>query len=739
MKKILTTLFVLILLSVSFMQQPAKGDSLSTVNTYKNHVIPDFHPDPTIYRVGIDEGRKNISLDGTWDIAESLSPDKLPYNFVRKIPVPGLVDMASPMFDSTGVKSSKRNYYWYGRFFTINDPTPSVVLLKINKAIYGTAVYINGKEVGSNFFCFTPTLLNIRDYLKPPGEQNELVIRVGAYYDNVPDSIPVGIDIQKIKYIPGIYDNVGIILSNYPFIENVQIAPDINKKLIRVQAEINSDKDIGQFTMDYFVTEYKSGKEVISGKTNASIISSKSKNIINFTIPIKSCHLWNPEDPFLYSLNLSTGKDSKTTRFGMRSFKFDKDNNHAILNGKPYSMLGTNICFFRFLEDSSRGDLPWNEKWVRKLFQVFKGMNCNSLRFNTGFPPEKWYQIADETGFLIMDEYPIWGMLGDAPKANVLVDEYTRWMRERWNHPCVVIWDAQNETVTKETGKAIQAVRYLDLSNRPWDNGWAAPQSDDDCIEEHPYLFGDVKPSEEGYLKDLFGVARKPDNGPDHYSPSPNGPYKNACVIDEYDWLWLNRDGSPTTASDSVYASERVYRALFGSTLTTEERRIIHAENMAIVTEYWRCHRSSAALMYFCGLSYSRPNSPAGYTSDDFIDVKNLELEPYFERYMKREFEAICIMIDKWDKKYQAGEELKVPVYVINDLQNVWIGTLTLTLQNEQGNITVLKKEISIPSFGRTIVNFKLNMPFLKGSYSLIAETLFKNEVIKSSRKFLID
>ena len=65
-------------------------------------------------------------------------------------------------------------------------------------------------------------------------------------------------------------------------------------------------------------------------------------------------------------------------------------------------------------------------------------------------------------------------------------------MRERWNHPCVVIWDAQNESSTDETGKATHAVRRLDLSRRPWENGWSGPQSTADCVEAHPYLFSRV-------------------------------------------------------------------------------------------------------------------------------------------------------------------------------------------------------------------------------------------------------
>ncbi len=37
---------------------------------------------------------------------------------------------------------------------------------------------------------------------------------------------------------------------------------------------------------------------------------------------------------------------------------------------------------------------------------------------------------------------------------------------------CVVVWDAKNESRGEETGAPIRAVRGLDLSNRPWDNGW---------------------------------------------------------------------------------------------------------------------------------------------------------------------------------------------------------------------------------------------------------------------------
>ena len=92
------------------------------------------------------------------------------------------------------------------------------------------------------------------------------------------------------------------------------------------------------------------------------------------------------------------------------------------------------------------------------------------LRYCIGFPPEFWYDIADEEGLLIQDEFPIWTTTKRPEKleAAKIIPEYHAWMRERWNHPSVVIWDAQNESATGETGLALQAVRYLDYSNRPW-------------------------------------------------------------------------------------------------------------------------------------------------------------------------------------------------------------------------------------------------------------------------------
>jgi hypothetical protein len=315
-------------------------------------------------------------------------------------------------------------------------------------------------------------------------------------------------------------------------------------------------------------------------------------------------------------------------------------------------------------------------------------------------------------------------------------------MRERWNHPCVVIWDAQNENTTDQTGIAIRQVRGLDLSGRPWDNGFAPPQSEEDPIESHPYLFirycglweGYDRDStyEGGYMKDMFDTIRLPDNDPNERSPLETGRYENPVIINEYAWLWINRNGSPTTLTDGVY------RGLWGGDLTIDERRHIYAEHLGIMTEYWRCHRSSAALMHFCGLGYSRPDPPRGQTSDNFIDMENLVYDPVFYKLVKPKFARLCIMIDKWEKEYAAGSSLQLPVYVINDLAVDWTGPLSLRVEQAGQTMVRKNKEIIVGSFGRNIEDFDLTMPEKAGNYQLVSELVHQKDTIRSIRKFRI-
>ncbi|MBN1421666.1 MAG: discoidin domain-containing protein [Planctomycetes bacterium] len=671
--------------------------------------------------------RRVLSLDGVWEIAEG-SLDRVPARFERTAPVPGLADMASPPFEEVGVKSARRDAFWYRRTFKIDGPVPSVALLKIHKARYGTRVHVNGSLAGDNAPCFTPGVFDVRSHLRGGGATNELVVRVGAFRDALPSSIPGGWDFEKVKYIPGIFDAVELILSGTPHIGSVQVAPDVPGRAARIRAVVrNAGPEADGIRVAFRVREAASGKTVGEGRSEALRLGAGGEAAVDVRIPIDGCRLWSPEDPFLYALEVETGGDRYETRFGMRSFAFDRARGRAILNGKTRFLRGTNVCVYRFFEDPARGDRPWREEWVRRLHRAFRSMHWDSIRYCIGFPPEVWYRVADEEGFLIQDEFPLWG-LAEGPEpvtAKELAREYAAWMEERANHPCVVIWDAQNETRTDETGKAIGMVRGLDLSGRPWDNGWAPPQTPDDVYESHPYLFINAA----FRLSDLAGVSGVPRGNP---IANPGNP----IVINEYGWLWLNRDGTPTTLS------KKVYENILGPDATVDALRETYARYLAALTEFWRGHRACAGVLHFCGLGYSRAG---GQTSDHFIDIERLTFEPYFARYVRDAFAPVGLMIDEWAEELPAGAKRTIPVVVINDLPEdrevtvgIWLGQDGHALHRDEARWPISPNQtVSVPAFGDVRLTFWAEIPSRAGRYRLVAD-LARSDAppVRSIREF---
>ena len=683
--------------------------------------------------------RKEISLNGIWKIAKTDSITQIPSSYISEAAVPGLVDMASPLVDNqdTAYNSS---VYWYKRTFATNETDPEIVQLKINKAKYHTRVFLNGKQVGENVYSFTPSLFDVKSFLKPAGEENELVIAVGCK-NNLPDTVTHGGDFEKTKYIPGIYDDVKLTLTGYPFIQNVQVVPDVKNSTLRVVTELLPGNNT-DLSGDYSVCEVASGKVIAKGSFSGEKNGGKAIQVIDFTIDMNNCQLWTPENPFLYDLKLSTSGDNTKTRFGMRTFETSKDSGVFLLNGKPYYLRGTNVCIFRFFEDPDRKGLPWDGKWITKLHDRFKEMHWNSIRYCIGFPPERWYEIADSVGFLIQDEYPIWtGGKGGFEKllkgitSEQLAVEYRHWMRERWNHPCVVVWDAQNESVNDTTAKAIQMVRELDLSNRQWDNGWAAPANDQDVLEAHPYLFSRYMkqlPKAEGYLKELLASPLVPGNDPNERTPLPEGKrYDNqAIILNEYGWIWLNRNGTTTTLTDKVYEN------VFPEADMPEKRLEVYAKNLGILTEFWRAHRKAAAVMHFCGLGYSRPEHPRGQTSDNFTDINNLTYEPHFFQYVKPAFSPVGLMLEFWEESVQQGQKLVVPVHLINDTYDNVEDSVKLNLYMD--NVLALTQSVSykLGSLGKEISQIPVIIPDKKGICRMEAEISHKGELIKSLREF---
>jgi hypothetical protein len=700
--------------------------------------------------------RTTVSLNGTWDVEDSVAADQVPSTYHHTAPVPGLTHSATPAFadvdqyqtkqllsnlvrqgrysqadydklgDARGISHQQRNYFWYRKTFTAPAPA-AVALLKVNKAQFGTVVYLNGTRIGEHDPCFTAAYFDLTNTIHW-NASNELVIRIGAHPGVLPANVSQGTDFEKNRWTPGIYDDVALMAMNNPVISNVQVAPQLAASSALIQTVLRNYSDHAVTTkLAQQIVEWKSrGTASRTIDTDVEVPANGIRTVTQM-VPLPRAHLWTPEDPFLYEAETTTAGDNTTTRFGMREFRFDTATQRAYLNGRPYFLRGSNITLHRFFEDPDIGTLPWNEPWLHRLLvEIPKQMHWNAFRFCIGPVPDRWLEIADENGLLIENEYMVWtghpswaGGFHANYDTQEMIGEYTEWMRDNWNHPSVAIWDATNESWLPEfTTTIIPAVRGLDLSNRPWENSYNAPAGPDDPVEDHQYLFygtamNDPQPGRREFqMTDLESMIGPGPSG----STSKTG---HALILNEYGWLWLNRDGSPTLLT------QKLYPRLLGRSNTTENRFALQAYLLGGETEFWRAYRRYAGVLHFVYLTASDPKA---FTSDHFVDLQHLTLEPHFEKAMEQAFNPLGVYLNFWQPTLKAGEMRDYTVAMVNDEDRPRAGKLQLFFSNAEGNQNASETSFSLPPLGAQSYTITLRTPG-PGAWSLKATAIPTDDV----------
>ena len=457
------------------------------------------------------------------------------------------------------------------------------------------------------------------------------------------------------------------------------------------------------FKLNGKVKEWKSGNEV-SNSSKEFTSGGDIKETVKFSLPVKDARFWSPEDPFLYTLNLSTGADDINIRFGMREFRFDTPTKRAYLNDKLIFLRGSNITLHRFFDDSLCADHPWNEEWVRKLLADLPGKyNWNSFRFCIGPVPDKWFDIADELGLLIQNEYFIWSYRPYWDR-NILKGHLTDWMRDCWNHPSVAWWDINNETRETILTELISELRPLDLSGRAWDNGYNLPEGDNDPVEDHNYKFYSPDFGGPAWNQQKFqeGMAEKTTNSPH--------PTAHACVLNEYGWLWLKRDGQVTLLTSPVY--DTIARGY-----SNQQRQELYAYLLAAETEYFRAHRNYAGVLHF---DYLTGDFKGAITGDIFKNPGTLEPVKVYDDYFTEIFKPLGVYVNYFPAEVKPGTEAEVPVMLVNDEYRRISGNIEMRLfGNSDNEMSEYVVPFSVANLSQNTYKLKIRMPEKEGLYWL--------------------
>lgn len=722
-----------------------------------------------------------ISLNGVVPFEQTVDAFP-PSTFTRTIPVPGLVDLAMPKIDQYDEYFAGKHaprYSWFKFQFDVEEKDKNkFAILKMLKSFFNTQVIINGHDCGAYMQGSTPIDVDLTPFIAEGN--NILLIRLGdrAW---MPKEAATGFDREKYTDIPGIWDDIFIELGGPIKVHRALALPDLKNKKVTAKIQLENYANIVERNMEYSEIEYTLNAQVVdkkSGESVSNVITKKSKvgcqqmQMLEFDIDINNPIAWSPDNPHLYELMIATTadkkyyddfgnkesikpadnqtwigmQDQKQITFGMRDFESVGTEFH--LNGSPIHLYGSTITLNRFFEDKDRAHLPWDREWVEDLMvNIPKALKWNFFRVSIGVLPEFWYDLADEHGILIQNEYLMWNLRG---RPSGYEKEYTDWIWSDGNHPSIVIWDALNEQKQDYIGKVlIPKLKKLDTS-RIWDLGYMKAEDlaqlqmeeihwyplahgwwvNDDWFDEHmaAFRFGEVTRKYEGLAQ--IDQATTP------------------VIVNEFGWQWQSRDGLKSGvrtfgnfADDDVtpydknyesfepdgsqlYDNRDTYLYFLGAGADAQSRRDFQAYILAIESEILRSSRQVDGLASFAYLTNNN-----GYTGDWFIDdIKDLKPSQglLVQYHTCRPFAAF---IDVQDARYlknpeyfAAGSSQTINVNVVNDNLESSTGVLTVKLVSVDGMEEMEMQQVSVDPQWQKTVSVQFTLPSKEGGYMLLTE-----------------
>src|ERR1017187_2089188 len=415
-----------------------------------------------------------FNLNGLWDFAIT-SKDATRATFQTQILVPFPVESAL-----SGVMRpvSENDCIWYRRTFEVPAKWKGRrVLLHFGAVDYEAKVWVNGKEIGQHRGGYDAFSFDITDALNPSGP-NELIVTACDPTDA--GTQPRGKQVRKPNGIwytstSGIWQTVWLEPVDAAYITGLKITPDVDNSAVTVHPI--TTPTLGVCTVEMAISD---GRKVVY---NASVTAGGQ-----FTMPVKKARLWSPEDPHLYSLVVSLKLGNRTldkveSYFGMRKISLGKDEKgftRLLLNNKPYFQFGP-------LDQGFWPDglytAPTDEA-LRYDIEMTKKLGFNLARKHVKIEPERWYYWCDKLGLLVWQDMPSGDKYID-PKASDITrtpesaqeyeQELTALVRERGNHPCIVMWVPYNEGWGKwDTARIVAMIKKLDPT-RLVDNtsGWS--------------------------------------------------------------------------------------------------------------------------------------------------------------------------------------------------------------------------------------------------------------------------
>ena len=420
-------------------------------------------PDPIVL-TGADR-RPALSLDGDWaTIVDPYFDGLFSFHHVEKKdgwflnrkaqpgdPFPTEYDFSkAPRLKVPGDWNTQREslfYYegpiWYERDFTYQPKEHTRVFLHVGAANYHSWFWVNGQKVCeheggyTSFNCEVTAAIHAGDNF------------VVAAVDNTrrEDGVPT-LQTDWWNY-GGLHRSVSLIEVPEDFIDQYDL------HLSRTDSSVIEGwvrmKDLAVHEFEAVVkgvkwTEPDPIVEIPELKIKTSSAGADLYGEWFFKFSAPGLQLWTPENPKLYDVIITAGKDRIVEKIGFRTI--ETRGTQILLNGKPIFLRGISI----HAEAPYRTGRANTDKDAETLLGWAKEMGCNYVRLAHYPHDESMLRAADRMGLLVWSENPVyWALQFDNPnvlaKAEWQLYEEIGTLR---NHASIILWSMANETPSTE-------------------------------------------------------------------------------------------------------------------------------------------------------------------------------------------------------------------------------------------------------------------------------------------------
>ena len=369
----------------------------------------------------------------------------------RRVDLPHDWAIEGPFVQDHPGATGKLRYWgpvWYRKHFR-QEPGDEGrrCFLRVDGAMSFAAVWLNGHFVGGWPYGYTTFQLDLSPYLRT-GADNVLAIRL----DTPPDTA---------RWYPGagLYRNVWLLKTSSIHVApwGAQVTtpdPSRTPATVNLKVTVQNDSPAAE-TVKVRMRLFAQGAPL----PTASIAEAESAPITiepgrqgerEISVPVSHPRLWSLRQPYLYRVvttveNADRVLDREDTNFGIRSARFDPKAGF-FLNGEPTRMNG--VCLHG---DLGALGIALNVSALRRRLELLKEMGCNAIRTSHNPPAPELVDLADEMGFLVMDEaFDCWDRGKTAGDYHLWFADWHEQdlralVRRDRNHPSVILWSVGNE------------------------------------------------------------------------------------------------------------------------------------------------------------------------------------------------------------------------------------------------------------------------------------------------------